>query len=59
MQRKMASILLVGLFQFNCCGGPYEKLVADFKTPTEENHLFCYDTNRRQEPSVRAAGAWI
>ncbi len=42
MQRKMASILLVGLFQFNCCGGPYEKLVADFKTPTEENHLFCY-----------------
>jgi hypothetical protein len=37
MQRKMASILLVGLFQFNCFGGPYEKLVADFKTPTEEN----------------------
>lgn len=42
MQRKMVSILLVGLFQFTCFGVSYEKLVADFKTPTEENHLFCY-----------------
>ena len=42
MQRKIASILLVGLFQFNCFGGQFGKLVSDFKTPTEENHLFCY-----------------
>lgn len=42
MQRKLTSILLVALFQFNGWGGQFEKLVSDFKTPTEGNHLFCY-----------------
>ena len=42
MQRRLTIILFIVLFQFNCLGGPYDKLVAAFKIPTEENHLFCY-----------------
>jgi hypothetical protein len=35
-------IAIIVLFQFSSFGGQYEKLVSDFKTPTEDNHLWCY-----------------
>lgn len=42
MQRALPVFLLIGLLQFNCFGMQFDKLVSDFKTPTEDNHLWCY-----------------
>jgi hypothetical protein len=42
MQRTLTIILFILLFQFSSIGGRYEKLVSDFKTLTEDNHLWCY-----------------
>ena len=44
MRRKLTIILFIVLFQFigGCTNLQYEKLASDFKTPTEDNHLWCY-----------------
>jgi hypothetical protein len=42
MQRKIAIILCIVLFQFSSFGAQYEKLISDFRTPAANNHLFCY-----------------
>ncbi|MHC4143395.1 MAG: glycosyl hydrolase [Planctomycetota bacterium] len=42
MQRSLTIILFIVLFQINCFAMPFDRLVADFQTPTDENHLFCY-----------------
>jgi hypothetical protein len=42
MQRMLIIILFILLFQFSSFGGQYEKMASDFRTPTEDNHLWCY-----------------